>query len=55
MIETIKEITVLHVIGPIGDPICPECKSNCVMQRGCWDEGPFYWQCDDCNHQWGHA
>lgn len=55
------EITVIHVIGPLGDAKCPECGSlheddgGAVAQRGSWEEGPFYWQCDDCGHQWGHA
>lgn len=50
-----KEITVLHVIGPLGEPKCPECKSENVEERGSWDEGPFWWECQDCGCDWGHA
>lgn len=54
-------ITVLHVVGPLGDSKCPKCGSlhedegGEVSKRGSWDEGPFYWQCDCCGHQWGFA
>jgi DNA-directed RNA polymerase subunit M/transcription elongation factor TFIIS len=56
-----KPITVVHVIGPLGKPECPKCGSKHeddggeVSRRGSMDEGPFYWQCDKCGEQWGHA
>jgi transposase-like protein len=53
--DPVKEITVLHVIGPLGEPKCPSCGSLEVEERGIWDWGPFYWQCEICNKQWGHA
>lgn len=49
------EIKVIHVIGPLGKPICPMCQSEDVEKRGSWDWGPFYWECQECEEQWGHA
>lgn len=54
-------ITVLHVIGPMGEAKCSECGSlhedegGDVYRAGSWDEGPFYWACGNCRHQWGFA
>ena len=49
-------IRIVHVIGPLGSPECPKCKtSESVEKRGSWDWGPFYWECDACDEQWGHA
>ena len=50
-----QEIRVVHVIGPLGEPKCPECQGEEVERGGSWDEGPFYWYCLNCAHQWGHA
>lgn len=49
-----EEIKVAHVVGPIGQPKCPKCGGE-GEKRGSWDHGPFYWECDDCRYQWGHA
>jgi len=50
-----EPITIVHVIGPLGEPICPHCGSQNVEKRGSWDSGPLYWQCEVCDEQWGHA
>lgn len=59
---TIKQVTLIHVIGPLGEAKCPNCGAEgleddggFIHVGGSWDEGPFYWVCDECNHQWGHA
>lgn len=52
---TVQPIAVAHIIGPLGEPKCPECRSENVEKRGSWEWGPFYWECEDCAHQWGHA
>jgi hypothetical protein len=54
------EVKVIHVLR-IGEPICPKCgngleeEGGSVVRRGSWDEGPFWWECEDCNEQWGFA
>lgn len=54
-------IKIAHVVGPIGKPECPNCGSlheddgGEVTKRGSMDWGPFYWECGNCRHQWGHA
>ncbi len=59
--EPAEEIKVVHVVGPLGEAKCPQCGSlhedegGEVSRRGSWDWGPFYWECDACGHQWGHA
>ena len=50
-----EEIRIIHVVGPLGEPVCPKCGSKEVEKRGSWDWGPFYWECEDCLEQWGHA
>lgn len=56
-----KEIRVLHVVGPLGEAKCPKCGSlhedegGEVAKRGSWDWGPFYWECGACGEQWGHS
>lgn len=51
-----KEIKVVHVLGPLGEKVCPNCKTDeHVERRGSMDWGPFYWECDECHEQWGHA
>jgi len=50
-----EPIVIVHVIGPLGEPICPSCGSHEVESRGSWDYGPFWWQCEDCDEQWGAA
>ena len=50
-----EPVSIIHVIGPLGEPKCPECQSVEVERCGSWDWGPFYWECENCNHQWGHA
>lgn len=49
------EIKIIHVRGPLGKPVCPECGSTDVDKCGSEDWGPYYWQCVDCDHQWGFA
>ena len=55
-----KKITVLHVLRT-GKPICPKCgqglesEGGSVWPRGSWDEGPLWWECEDCDEQWGFA
>lgn len=50
-----SEVRVIHVIGPLGEPKCPNCGSLKVEVLGSSDWGPCYWQCEDCEYQWGHA
>ena len=53
-------IRVLHVLRT-GEPVCPKCgqglesEGGSVVPRGSWDDGPLWWECEDCNEQWGHA
>src|SRR5262245_29499926 len=44
----------IHIVGPLGKSTCPKCGGE-GEKCGSWDDGPFYWKCEDCNHQWGHA
>jgi ribosomal protein L37AE/L43A len=48
-------VRLVHVVGPLGEPVCPKCGSKDVEKRGSWDWGPFFWECQDCDEQWGHA
>jgi hypothetical protein len=54
------EIKVVHILR-IGKPICPKCgqglesDGGSVVKAGSWDEGPLWWECEDCNEQWGFA
>lgn len=50
-----EENKIVHVIGPLGLPVCPNCRSEEVGQCGSWDIGPFWWHCEACDHEWGHA
>ena len=55
-----KDIRVIHVIR-LGEAKCPKCglgleaDGGSVVPRGSWDEGPLWWECEDCNEQWGFA
>lgn len=55
-----NEIHIVHVLIS-GAPICPKCaqgletEGGSVHPCGNWEEGPFYWWCEDCDEQWGHA
>ena len=55
-----NEIQIVHVLR-LGEPQCPKCKQGLeteggsVVPRGSWDEGPLWWECEDCNEQWGFA
>jgi hypothetical protein len=57
MEQTIKVVHVLRY----GHPVCPQCKQGLeteggsVVPRGSWDEGPLWWECEDCQIEWGHA
>jgi hypothetical protein len=63
-------IRILHVTEPLDAPICPKCggghedDGGPVTRRGSWNDGPFYWECYDCEEwydghlvpvQWGHV
>ena len=50
-----QEIRIVHCVGPVGDGPCPECGSKEVTERGSWDWGPFYWECEDCDFTWGES
>ena len=53
-------VTVVHVLRN-GPPTCPQCgqglesDGGSVVPRGSWDDGPLWWECEDCDVQWGHA
>lgn len=61
-----KPIRVVHVLR-CADPVCPGCgqgletEGGSVVPRGSWDDGPLWWECEDCREdnglplQWGHA
>jgi hypothetical protein len=57
MEQTIK---VVHVLRN-GEPKCPKCgqeletEGGSVVPGGSWDEGPLWWECEDCKVEWGHA
>jgi hypothetical protein len=63
-------ISIVHVVGPLDEPICPKCggghedDGGPVSRHGSWNGGPFYWECSECIDdsdgypnpvQWGHA
>ncbi len=54
------ELKIIHVLRT-GKPVCPKCgqgleaDGGSVVPRGSWDEGPLWWECEDCDEQWGHA
>lgn len=58
MIE--QPIRVVHVLRT-GKPVCPQCgqglesEGGSVNQGGSPEWGPYYWYCEDCDIQWGHA
>ena len=64
MSEIIKrqvgDLTLIHVLRT-GDPICHKCgkgpeeDGGSVVRRGSWDDGPLWWECEDCDEQWGFA
>ncbi len=51
---------LVHVLRT-GDPVCPKCgkglesEGGSVVPRGSWHEGPLWWECEDCDEQWGFA
>ena len=57
MNDTIRTIHVLRS----ADPVCPKCgkaletEGGSVEPRGSWDWGPLWWECTDCDEQWGFA
>jgi transposase-like protein len=57
---TVNEVRVVHVLRST-KPVCPKCGSKhedeggAVTPRGSWDEGPLWWECEDCGEEWGHA
>ena len=60
-IETeIEGLKIVHVLRSSG-PTCPKCQQGLeteggsVVPRGSWDEGPLWWACEDCEHEWGWA
>jgi len=50
-----EPIRLVHCVGPVGDGPCPKCGSEEVSEHGSGMWGPFYWQCDECGEEWGHA
>lgn len=55
-----SEVRVIHVLRK-GAPVCPKCggkhedEGGPVVPRGCWDDGPLWWECEDCEYEWGYA
>lgn len=60
MADPVKEIRCVHVLRS-GEPKCPKCgqgletEGGSVVPRGSWDEGPLWWECEDCGEEWGWA
>jgi hypothetical protein len=53
-------IRCVHVLRN-GEPKCPTCgkgpekEGGSVAERGSWDDGPLWYECEDCGVEWGHA